>query len=124
MKQPFPILVVDDEEIIRDLLAEAASARGFAVRTAVSGEEAIARVQEKPYPLVILDMNLPGKTGKETAAEIAQLRPETRFIILTGGGAAAAREFKDVPQVAGFFCKPFSIIEFLRFLENAAAPEG
>lgn len=121
MKPSWPVLVVDDEEIIRDLLSDAAGSRGFTVRTAVSGEEALACVRERLYPLVILDMNLPGKSGKETAAAIAHLRPETRFVILTGGAASAAREFKDIPRVEGFFCKPFSIFEFLQFLEKLAA---
>lgn len=121
MKRPFPVLVVDDEEIIRDLLADAASGRGFAVRSAASGEEALACVREKAYPLVVLDVNLPGQSGKETAAKIARLRPETRFVILTGGGSSAAEDFKGLPGVKGFFCKPFSIVEFLEFLEKQAA---
>ena len=121
MKRPFPVLVVDDEEIIRDLLADAAAGRGFAVRAAASGEEALACVREKAYPLVVLDVNLPGQSGKETAAKIARLRPETRFVILTGGGSSAAEDFKGLPGVKGFFCKPFSIVEFLEFLEKQAA---
>ena len=121
MKRPFSVLVVDDEEIIRDLLADAAAGRGFAVCAAASGEEALACLREQAYPLVVLDVNLPGKSGKETAAEIARIRPETRFVILTGEGNAAAREFKGLAGVEGFFCKPFSIVEFLEFLEKQAA---
>jgi len=120
MKYPRPVLVVDDEEIIRNLMSDALGSRGFAVRTAVSGEEAISCIREKAYSPVVLDINLPGKSGRETAEAIARLRPETRFVILTGGGNASARDFKDIPRVEGFFCKPFSLVDFLRFMENLA----
>jgi len=119
MKKLPSVLVVDDEEIIRSLLADAAAARGFAVHTAASGEEALKMIREHPFPVVVLDILLPGITGRKVAEEIARLHPKTRFIILTGGSASAA-EFSDIPQVETVLGKPFPIADFLQVLEKLA----
>jgi DNA-binding response OmpR family regulator len=60
------ILVVDDEEEIRDLAAAVLSDAGLDVATAASGEEAIGRLSSEPFDLVLLDINMPRMDGWET----------------------------------------------------------
>jgi two-component system, OmpR family, response regulator CpxR len=78
------LLLVDDEEQFLEVLAERLEARNFDVRTAFSGDEAIAKLQEQESDVVILDVLMPGKDGLETLKEIKQLRPIVEVIMLTG----------------------------------------
>jgi two-component system, OmpR family, response regulator CpxR len=78
------LLLVDDEEQFLEVLAERMEARNFDVRTAFSGDEAIAKLQEQESDVVILDVLMPGKDGLETLREIKQLRPIVEVIMLTG----------------------------------------
>ncbi|HBZ55392.1 MAG TPA: two-component system response regulator [Syntrophobacteraceae bacterium] len=78
------VLLVDDEEQYADALAERFQARGLDAATAYSGDEALARLQDGEFDVVILDMVMPGKDGIETLNEIKQLRPLVEVILLTG----------------------------------------
>ncbi len=64
------ILVVDDNQDIRDLVVHILSADGFHVYTASNGEDALAILNSNPVNLVLLDVMMPGKSGLEVLAEI------------------------------------------------------
>lgn len=78
------LLLVDDEDQFVEVLAERLEARNLDVRTACSGDEAIAKLQEQESDVVILDVLMPGKDGLETLKEIKQIRPIVEVIMLTG----------------------------------------
>ncbi len=78
------ILLVDDEEQFVEVLAERLEARNFDVQRASSGDEAIAKLQEKESDVVVLDVLMPGKDGVQTLKEIKQLWPIVEVIMLTG----------------------------------------
>ena len=78
------ILLVDDEEKFVEMLAQRLEARGLEVGTAFSGDEALARLKEKDFDVIILDVLMPGKDGVDTLREIKQLKPLTEVIMLTG----------------------------------------
>lgn len=78
------VLLVDDEEKFVETLAERLEARGMAVRTAFSGEEALEKIREKDADVVVLDVLMPGKSGIDTLREIKQIKPLTEVIMLTG----------------------------------------
>jgi DNA-binding response OmpR family regulator len=77
------ILVVDDERMIRDLLQEYLGIRGFHVRTAQDGAEALALVAEQPPQVVILDMYMPGMSGVDVLAELGVRQYKGKVIVLT-----------------------------------------
>ncbi len=78
------ILLVDDEEQFVEVLAERLEARNFDVQRASSGDEAIAKLQEKESDVVVLDVLMPGKDGVQTLKEIKQHWPIVEVIMLTG----------------------------------------
>ncbi|UCD19412.1 MAG: sigma-54-dependent Fis family transcriptional regulator [candidate division WOR-3 bacterium] len=80
------ILVVDDEESQRDLLAGFLDKKGFTVRAAASGREAIEVNAEMGFDLAILDLKMPELDGIETIQRMKEIDPETYFVILTGYG--------------------------------------
>jgi two-component system cell cycle sensor histidine kinase/response regulator CckA len=80
------ILVVDDDEMIRDLAVEMLSHCGYTVITAPDGETAIElfRKQNRRIALVILDLIMPGMDGKRCLSELLRFNPEAKIIIASG----------------------------------------
>jgi two-component system, OmpR family, response regulator CpxR len=79
-------LLVDDEEEFVEVLAQRLQSRGFHVDTALSGDDAIAFLEQNDADVVILDVLMPGRNGIDTLREIKRLRPITEVIMLTGHG--------------------------------------
>lgn len=90
------ILVVDDEESQRSLLAGFLRKKGHAVEMAESGLAAITLNQTRGFDLVMLDLKMSGLDGIETMARMKEIDPETFFILLTGYGTvdSAVRAMK------------------------------
>jgi len=85
------VLIVDDEKEFADSLAERLSLRGFAVRTAYSGEEGLASLGERSVDVVLLDLSMPGMDGLETLKQIRSRQgEETEVIVLTGQASVAS----------------------------------
>ena len=95
------ILIVDDEEEVREILAETLEDFGYVVATAASGEEALpALLGDHEIELVITDVRMPGMSGLELAEEIRRQRPEVKVVLISGYFLPQA-----VPQ--RFLKKPF-----------------
>jgi DNA-binding NtrC family response regulator len=77
------ILLIDDEELIRDNLAEYLTQEGFNVTACASGEEALEQAERRPYAIALCDVQLPGMDGLETLDRLQQLSPETSVLLIT-----------------------------------------
>ncbi len=108
------ILVVDDNEAIRENLAELLESEGYAVTAAADGDGALAALARDPLPhVVVLDLLMPGLDGREVAARIrgdARLRG-VRVVLTTGMPSPSLRA--SVPADA-FVAKPFGMADLLR----------
>ncbi|WP_437935766.1 response regulator [Sorangium sp. So ce341] len=78
------VLVIDDEEDIRDTLDVFLSLEGYEVATAESGEAAVQKAQREPFDLAITDLRMPGMGGDETVAALRRLNPSLPIIVVTG----------------------------------------
>jgi DNA-binding response OmpR family regulator len=83
------VLLVDDEDEMVTALAERLSLRGIEADWVNSGEDAIARVTDKKYDIIVLDVKMPGMSGLETMEQVQKLQPETKVIFLTGHGSVS-----------------------------------
>ena len=84
MKTHWHIMIVDDEEVMRESLAAWLREDGYTVETSSSGEEAVARAREHSYAIFFVDLKMPGgMDGIETMMEIRRLHPEASIIIVT-----------------------------------------
>ncbi len=84
MRKNWKILIVDDEQIMRESMAAWLMEDGYAVDTAASGREAIDMTREENYAICFIDLKMPpGIDGIEAMVEIHKLRPETSAIIIT-----------------------------------------
>jgi len=103
------ILLVDDEEDIRDVLGVYLKDQGYKVFMAGNGEEALKIFAEHKAPIVLSDIKMPGIDGIELLKRIKQDNPDTEFIMITGHGDMdlAIASFHD--QAADFITKPINV---------------
>src|ERR1044072_7482999 len=77
------ILVVDDDDVIRDTLCELLSAN-HSCQTAETAEEALARLEAQPFDVVLTDISMPGLSGRELLDRVVENHPGTPVIIISG----------------------------------------
>jgi len=77
------ILVVDDDDLIRDTLYELLSPE-YLCRTAETAEEALARLEAETFDVVLTDISMPGLSGRELLGRVWQKYPKTPVIIISG----------------------------------------
>jgi two-component system KDP operon response regulator KdpE len=75
--------VVDDELSLRKVIRASLAAKGFVVEEAGNGSEAVGIVQQRPFDLVLLDVNMPGISGVEACRRIRALAPHTGIVMVT-----------------------------------------
>ncbi len=78
-----PILIVDDEQIVRESLRDWLKDAGYQVTTAESGEEAIGIIEQGDIEIMILDIRLPGRSGISVLREVREKKPDIKTIIIT-----------------------------------------
>jgi two-component system response regulator AtoC len=83
VKEKARILVVDDEEIVRDSLAGWLLEDGYSVETAPDGKVAIERIRTEPWTVLLVDLKMPGIDGLQVLEETRKCQPETSVIIMT-----------------------------------------
>ncbi|MBM4284726.1 MAG: sigma-54-dependent Fis family transcriptional regulator [Deltaproteobacteria bacterium] len=83
---PDRLLIVDDDILVCDSLRELFTLEGFRVDTALDGAEALARLKNDDYQVVLSDIQMPRLNGMELLREIKGLRPGTQVIFITGHG--------------------------------------
>ena len=84
MGEPARILIVDDDESIREVLTSILTDEGYIVDTVDTGEKAIKATHEKFYNLVLIDIRLPDMEGTKLLTELKDTVPKMRKIIITG----------------------------------------
>jgi PAS domain S-box-containing protein len=104
------VLVIDDEEEVRDVVQAVLSSRGIQVLTAADGRQGIEvfRRQAERIDAVLLDINMPGMSGEAVFRELRALNPAVRVVLSTGySEQEAALHFADA-ALAGFVHKPYT----------------
>jgi DNA-binding NtrC family response regulator len=113
------VLLVDDEESFVEALAERLRARGLHATTAYSGDDALTRLSENDFDVVILDMVMPGKDGIQTLNEIKQLKPLVEVILLTGFATLDTAVASLQRGAFYYLMKPADMSDLLRTIINA-----
>jgi DNA-binding NtrC family response regulator len=81
------VLIIDDEEEIRESIELLLGSEGLATDTAATGEEGLKKIEENLYDAVLLDLMLPGKSGMEVQKDIKRIDPTLPVVIITAIGA-------------------------------------
>src|SRR5581483_5425930 len=77
------VLIVDDEELIRDTLGEYLTQVGLDVTTCASGEEAVSLAEKRRFDVALCDVQLPGMDGLELLERVQRLSPDTFVLLIT-----------------------------------------
>jgi DNA-binding NtrC family response regulator len=113
------VLIIDDEEEIRESIELLLTSEGISIDTAGSGEEGLKKIGEHLYDLVLLDLMLPGKSGMEVQREIKRADPMLPIVILTAIGAVetAVTAIKEVSF--DYITKPWNNEKLVVIVTNA-----
>jgi DNA-binding NtrC family response regulator len=113
------ILVIDDEEIIREALETLLAGEGYRVSTAATGQEGIDAAGSGLFDAVLLDLMLPDKNGIEVLEEIRRVDDELPVIMVTAYGTIEGAVAATKQGAFYYFTKPFKNDEVLAVLRNA-----
>jgi DNA-binding NtrC family response regulator len=100
------VLVVDDEAVIRDTLAEFLTAEGFAVKTAATGEAGVRLAEAGGFDVALCDLHLPGMDGLEVLDRLAAVSPDTAVVLVTAYGTVETAVEAFQKGAADYLMKP------------------
>ncbi len=115
------ILVVDDDDLVRNMICSFLSKSGYTVFEATNGNSGVAMAQEKSPDLVLTDMLMPDKEGIETIMEIKAINPDIKVIAMSGGGKTKNMAFLDMAKQIGaehIMSKPFKPTALLEIIKT------
>jgi len=117
------ILIVDDEESIRDLIKEVLSSEGHEFQLAADGKQAFDALKSKPFDLAIVDRNMPGMSGIEVVQLMRQSPKLAKIKVLMCTGASVTKEI-DEAFAAGaddYVLKPLNFAQLTAKVAKALA---
>ncbi len=118
MADKLEILVVDDEDSLRILIRNELEEKGFAVSEAATGEDALERLAEKRFTVVILDIRLPGIDGLEVLKKIREQNLAEKVIMLTGVEELKIARDSLKFGADDFLTKPYSFSNLLTCIDR------
>jgi len=113
------ILVVDDDDAMREMMALALAKEGYRVERASSAADGTAALEETPFDLVIADIYLGDGTGLDLVDAIERSQNETRVILVTARGSIETAAFARSHGVFDYLAKPFDLDHFIGRVEAA-----
>ena len=119
MQIPNRVLVVDDEDKLRRVLARLLADEGYEAAQAENGEQALALIPSFRPDVVVMDQNLPGMSGQEATTAILEQMPGVRVIVITAYGAIERAVDAMRRGAHDYLTKPFDNDEFLLRVQRA-----
>jgi response regulator RpfG family c-di-GMP phosphodiesterase len=113
------ILVVDDERVIREILAEFLALEGFSVHTVEDGEKALTELRLRPYDLLITDLKMPRLSGLQLLEKIEQERLGVLTVLMTGFGTVETAIEAMKKGAYDYLLKPFKVEEVIHVVQRA-----
>lgn len=101
-------LVIDDEVAVNNNIRKILEKKGYAVDQAISREEALEKINERSYPVIMLDLKMPGVKGLELLQSIRERRPEAMVVIITGYASIETAVETARMGAVGYVAKPFT----------------
>jgi len=107
MKTKCSVLIVDDEKNIRLTLFHTLESLELEIETAMNGEEALSKMKEKLYNIILLDLKMPGMDGMEVLRQVRRIYPNIRVIIISAHGTVESAVEALKLGAVDFIEKPF-----------------
>ncbi len=116
MRSGAPVLVVDDDPLIRTSISEILDLEGYPVATAANGLEALEAVEQNRPSLVLLDMRMPVMDGWAFAGALAERGIRLPILVMTA--AQSAESWAREVRADGYLSKPFELVDLLDAVER------
>ena len=113
------VLIIDDEEEIRESIELLLNSEGLSTATAANGEEGLKKIEENSYDAVLLDLMLPGKSGMEVQKQIKRIDPTLPVIIITAIGAVETAVTATKEGSFDYITKPWNNEKLVVIATNA-----
>jgi len=113
------ILVIDDEEAVREVLSRMLMTKGHQVETASDGDEGIELFKKQPFDLVFTDLGMPKLSGWEVGKALKELNPKIPVVMITGWGMELNREKMNQNGIDLMISKPFNFDQVTQLIFEA-----
>jgi DNA-binding response OmpR family regulator len=113
------VLVIDDEAAVNNNIRKILSKKGYRVDQAMTKEEALQKIEDKSYGLVLLDLKIPGVKGLELLKAIREKTPKSLVVIITGYASIETAKESARLGAIDYLPKPFTPDEIRKVAENA-----
>ncbi len=117
------VLLVDDEEAVRSIIARLLEALGVTVVEADSGARALELYRQEVFDLVLTDYNMPQMKGDELARAVKRVNPEQRLYLITGYAGSMCEEGSTPAGFDGVILKPFTLQQLFDALSVVPQPQ-
>ena len=116
------VLIVDDDQTILQMLEHSLKSLGpeYEISTVTDSTEALAKVQEQFFDLVVSDYMMPTITGVDLASAIRKVSPKTQVVLMTAFGTSRLRDTTKIVGVDAYLDKPFTLDEIHRIIQDTA----
>ena len=118
MEVKMQIMIVDDERVVRESFYHWFIKTGHGVETAASGEEALAKLEDRPFDILFVDIKMPGMDGIELLERVMETYPETIVIIITAYGSIESAIKAMKIGASDYLLKPFKPDQLSLVLEK------
>lgn len=110
MGQSTTVCVVDDDDLVRQTMCGALEEAGFHVLEAAGGVEGLETIEREKPAVVVLDIIMPDREGTDIVLEVTRRSPETKILVVSGGGRSSAEDYLELALQLGAhdaLAKPF-----------------
>jgi len=121
-KEMKPVLIVEDEAIVRESLRDWLKDVGYEVETAEEGEEALEKIEKKEFSVAVLDLRLPGKNGLEVLKEATEKDPKIKSIVITAYPSVETAVEAMKKGAVDYIVKPFAPDALERKIQEVLGP--
>lgn len=112
------ILLVDDDRLLREVIGEYLTSRGYDVDVAEDAEHALAKFDAGKYGLLLIDLVMPGMNGLELMKKVVQIDANVFCLIMTGYPTIDTAYRSMVEGASDYIIKPFQLMELLNIVQK------
>lgn len=120
------MLLVDDDEVFSSVMARGLKRHGYATKCCSNADDAIAACSAFKPTHILLDLNMPGKSGLIALPDLLREAPQAKLVVLTGYSSIATAVSATQAGASNYLCKPASVQDVLRAFnepDGASVPE-
>lgn len=118
MKQPAKVLVIEDDETLREVLTDVLTARGLDVVASARGDKAVEIARQEHFDLIIADIRMEGMNGLDAIEKAREFQPDIGSIVVSGFASEEETLRAVRLNVAGYLKKPFQVPELMELINS------